>query len=213
MIGIYSITNSVNKKRYIGQSINIIERWRYHKKVLRKNVHNNAHLQKAWNLFGENSFEFIVLEECSKEDLSKLEKKWSDYYNTENTKCGYNIRKTGEINFISEETKKKISIAKKGITFSDSHKNNLSKNHFDFSRENGATFGKKMPNSSSVFYGVSYRKDRSKWCSQVVIDGKHIFLGNFAEEKLAALAYDNYVTKNKLSNPLNFIKEANNVSI
>jgi len=70
-----------------------------------------------------------------------------------------------------------------------------------------------MPNSSSVFYGVSYRKDRSKWCSQVVIDGKHIFLGNFAEEKLAALAYDNYVTKNKLSNPLNFIKEANNVSI
>ena len=30
MIGIYSITNKINGKRYIGQSININNRWKEH---------------------------------------------------------------------------------------------------------------------------------------------------------------------------------------
>lgn len=31
MIGIYSITNLINNKRYIGQSVNITDRWRAHR--------------------------------------------------------------------------------------------------------------------------------------------------------------------------------------
>ena len=38
MIGIYKITNNVNKKVYIGQSIDIKRRWREHKKC--KDLYN-----------------------------------------------------------------------------------------------------------------------------------------------------------------------------
>ena len=64
MIGIYSITNSGNGKRYIGQSIDIEKRWREHRWHLRANKHKNNHLQNAWNKYGETAFVFEVLEEC-----------------------------------------------------------------------------------------------------------------------------------------------------
>lgn len=72
--GIYIILNTKNSKVYIGQTArNIRGRWQAHKKELRGNYHNNRHLQRAWNKYGEKSFRFMVLEYCSVEQLNDRE--------------------------------------------------------------------------------------------------------------------------------------------
>lgn len=108
-IGIYKITNTVNGKVYIGQSINIEKRWKRHIYELSKNRHGNLHLQSAWNKYGSSSFVFKVLKICSKEKLNYYETYyWEQYRNN----C-YNLHKTGEAHNVSEETKKKISESSK----------------------------------------------------------------------------------------------------
>jgi group I intron endonuclease len=59
--GIYQILNKVNGKSYVGSAVNIKKRWAVHRHTLRNNK-NSPHLQKAWNKYGEESFEFNVLE-------------------------------------------------------------------------------------------------------------------------------------------------------
>lgn len=59
--GVYNITNKVNGHSYVGSSNDIKRRWRDHKSRLRGNRHNNDYLQNAWNLYGEENFEFKTL--------------------------------------------------------------------------------------------------------------------------------------------------------
>lgn len=66
--GVYMITNYVNSKRYIGSSIHIGQRLWEHRSHLRHNKHDNSHLQKAWNKYGEDNFNYSILEKCSPED-------------------------------------------------------------------------------------------------------------------------------------------------
>lgn len=93
MIGIYSITNLINGKKYIGQSINIENRFVRHKCELRKNRHVNRHLQASWNKYGEKNFKFNIIETCTKESLNNRENYWINYYNTLNN--GYNLDEGG----------------------------------------------------------------------------------------------------------------------
>ena len=72
--GIYQIVNIVNNKKYIGQSINIRDRFIRHKYQLNKNIHDNKKLQNAWNKYGKEFFKFEVLIECDRDCLEKLEK-------------------------------------------------------------------------------------------------------------------------------------------
>lgn len=44
----------------MGSSINIPRRFREHKKSLSANRHHCAHLQKAWNKYGPEAFEFVI---------------------------------------------------------------------------------------------------------------------------------------------------------
>ena len=80
MVGIYAIKNKVSGKIYIGQSTNIENRWYKHKTSLRHNYHGNYHLQCSWNKYGEDSFEFSVLEECEKDKLDEREIYWINYF-------------------------------------------------------------------------------------------------------------------------------------
>ena len=62
--GIYMIQNKVNGKIYIGQSVNIEDRWGEHKYELNKGYHHNKHLQRSWNKDGQENFEFTIICEC-----------------------------------------------------------------------------------------------------------------------------------------------------
>jgi group I intron endonuclease len=60
--GIYQIKNLKNNKIYIGSSKNIKERFLQHKYNLKNNKHCNPILQNSWNKYGEENFEFIIIE-------------------------------------------------------------------------------------------------------------------------------------------------------
>lgn len=113
--GIYAIKNRINNKMYVGKSVNIKKRKSYHFWLLRTNNHFNPKLQSAFNKYGEENFEFVILEKCNKDELDDKEIKYINRYNTIND--GYNICEGGEGSLgrtLSEETKQKISNANTG---------------------------------------------------------------------------------------------------
>lgn len=99
--GIYTITNKVTGKLYIGESLDIYRRWHdEHIPQLRKNRHYNKELQNDFNKYGEENFSFEVLERYSGNDpistkarililesyfITQFEKSGISIYNVENT--------------------------------------------------------------------------------------------------------------------------------
>lgn len=63
IIGVYLITNLKSQRVYIGESIDIYQRWERHKKDLVSNQHHNQALQNDYNLLGASYFKFTVLQE------------------------------------------------------------------------------------------------------------------------------------------------------
>lgn len=115
--GIYAILNKVNGKRYIGSSKNMKRRWCSHSSNLRLNRHRNIYLQRAWNKYGEDAFEFIVLLETTKEQLLLTEQLYLDTYWAEGL---YNTDPVaGGPPTMTEETRTKLSASRKGKKASD----------------------------------------------------------------------------------------------
>ena len=108
MIGIYKITNIENNKIYIGLSRNLLKRLYNHKYHLRRNTHQNDHLQKAWNKYGENSFKFEIIEVCEDDRLNEREIYWINYYGGYESDNLYNVRDGGDSQKHSKETIEKI---------------------------------------------------------------------------------------------------------
>lgn len=117
--GIYRILNSTNGKSYIGSSVDIKMRWRQHICDLRKRRHHSISLQRAWDKYGEQSFEFIVIEEV--DDISILFERETSYIAAENTAdglSGYNQVQFGGscLGFKhTQETRLKMSESQKKI--------------------------------------------------------------------------------------------------
>jgi len=88
--GVYSITNLVNGKRYIGRSIDIQARWALHIWKLKKGIHNNMHLQNAWDKYGPDSFRFEIVELCTPDVINDREIYYIALYNTTDSAKGYN---------------------------------------------------------------------------------------------------------------------------
>lgn len=91
MIGIYKITNKINKKVYIGQSKDIISRWNAHKYYT---YNNKTKLQNAFSKYGISNFDFEIIEECLISELDEKEKYWINYYNS--YEDGYNMTLGGQ---------------------------------------------------------------------------------------------------------------------
>lgn len=125
--GVYSITNIIDNKKYIGQSVDIYVRWRNHKSALRNNRHNNSHLQNAWNVYGEENFVFEILSVCSVDIIDDVEEEYIKLFDTMNRKHGYNMESGGHENkVLSDESKMIISIKHKGRKLTDEHKIKIS---------------------------------------------------------------------------------------
>ena len=94
--GIYEIKNTINNKRYIGQSVDIKKRIKQHKTTLKNNTHGNKHLQYAYNKYGERSFVFNIICQCHLNELDEKEifyiKKYNSFYD------GYNLTQGGDYN-------------------------------------------------------------------------------------------------------------------
>jgi group I intron endonuclease len=78
---IYAIVNKVNGKKYIGSTINIERRIKTHFRELRRGVHYNYQLQRAFSKHGEDSFMIVILDKCSEINKVIYEQKYIDLQN------------------------------------------------------------------------------------------------------------------------------------
>lgn len=144
LYGIYMITNNINGKVYIGQTIRpFIIRWKEHQGNLIKGIHHNKHLQNAYNKYGAKSFSFSIIELLPDEFIDEIYsnditiKKYNEILEWLNNKEIFYIKefrnKLGEINvynnttggkncLYTEEYKKHLSKIQKERCNTDEHK-------------------------------------------------------------------------------------------
>lgn len=114
--GIYKIVNKIDGKCYVGSSVDILGttytngRFYVHKRLLRLGKHHSIHLQRAYDIHGIDTFDFVIVEQVHPDDLMRTEQKYlnearknpSMYYN-----CSYD---SGRITMTPEIVEKiKIS--------------------------------------------------------------------------------------------------------
>lgn len=91
--GIYCITNLINGKQYIGQSIHIHTRINQH--FNGRGISHGSAIDSAILKYGGTNFEYAILEECSPTELNDKEIYYINYYNTM-APNGYNIATGGK---------------------------------------------------------------------------------------------------------------------
>ena len=64
--GIYKVTNKINGKVYIGQSVDIGKRWRQH-----MTAKDDIYFHKAIQKYGLDNFIWEVIEKCKKSELDE----------------------------------------------------------------------------------------------------------------------------------------------
>lgn len=118
---IYKITNKINNKCYIGQSIfNFNKRykggqwWKYTHNVILKN---------SIDKHGLENFEFEILEDVVKDinELNRLESFYADKFNSYRPN-GYNIRGCGDNKYVDDDLKKHLSTFRIGTNYSPENK-------------------------------------------------------------------------------------------
>lgn len=129
--GVYYILNKKNNKIYIGSSKRINRRFYEHRYFLNNQNHGNEHLQKAWNKYGEDNFEFGIIEifNGNDDELRDVEQIWMDYFSSYNKDVGYNISAFAEGSggyIVSEQTREKLKNFHMGRKASEETKQKLS---------------------------------------------------------------------------------------
>ncbi|NJO48147.1 MAG: GIY-YIG nuclease family protein [Leptolyngbyaceae cyanobacterium RM2_2_4] len=166
---IYKITNLINSKSYVGQTICSLEnRWAQHNsKSSRCRAISNA-LRK----YGKEKFTIEILVICN--SLKELNEQESIFIKKFNTLApnGYNLTSGGEGKTFSEESRSKISNAKKGKAYSEQFKKMRSesqtgKNHSDDTK-------KKMSDSAvGKLKTDSHRANISKSKTGISLSAEH----------------------------------------
>lgn len=89
--GIYKITNLKNGMCYVGQAVNIADRWRQHiKRGIGAEVPTRNKLYPAMLSIGVENFSFEIIEECERGLLNEREDYWQDYFQAK--EFGYSIK-------------------------------------------------------------------------------------------------------------------------
>ena len=114
--GIYGIQNTVNNKWYIGQSVSISKRKLYHFWSLKTGRHYNDYFQNSFKKHGRDAFSFFILEYVKQSQLDEREVYWIQTMNSL-IPNGYNLDSGGHNNHHhSLETRQKIRFSNLGIT-------------------------------------------------------------------------------------------------
>ena len=120
--GIYGLKNKTNGKWYVGQSVDINERWKTYR---RYGCKRQIKLYAALIKYGYENFEEVLLETCQQLYwiLDYREMYWIQKH--QSLANGYNLTKGGGGSWgrvLSDETKNKIRQSKVGQVLSEEHK-------------------------------------------------------------------------------------------
>lgn len=162
---IYKIENLCNGKLYVGQTVDFRSRKGSHLSALRRGKSANIYLQRAFDKYGENNFEFSILEFCEPSELNDREMYWIEILDTYNS--GYNMDKGGggiRGYHFTDEQKAKISAANKGRIVSDVAKQHMRENHAKLKGENHPAYGIPWRERTSIEGQISMRLKMSERC-------------------------------------------------
>lgn len=130
--GVYLITNITSGSRYVGSAVNLRRRWADHWRRLNRGIHDNTHLQNAFDCYGADAFNLRVLEYVERlEDrtafLNLLKDREQHYIDTVGPE--YNISQTaahpGHIPH-TPERRARMSLLRKGVPLPLEWRQNLS---------------------------------------------------------------------------------------
>ena len=120
--GVYLLTHIETGMKYVGQSVDIANRWRVHSKGL-----CTKRLGRTIAHYGWSAFSAEILEECDRVQLNEVEIKWVAHHDCISPK-GLNLTSGGCANhYISEETRMKHSIH--GLNLSEEARAKISAAH------------------------------------------------------------------------------------
>lgn len=198
--GIYTITNIVNNKIYIGYTKNFYARKHSHFSALNHNRHYNYFLQKSYNKYGKDNFIFEVLVECDTiEILPSIENYWCNILNTHNMKYGYNIAFTNPTGYnqYSKESRLKLSKALTGRKHTELSKQRMSES------AKGRIFSEETLDKISKSMKGKNTGKRGKRDSKIIEQTKNTWILKYQN------GYKNLLQKPVLQYDLegNFIKE------
>ena len=89
--GIYKITNLKNGMCYVGQAVNIADRWKQHiKRGIGADTPTRNKLYPAMLENGVENFSFELIEECPREKLNEREDYWQEFFKAK--EFGYSIK-------------------------------------------------------------------------------------------------------------------------
>lgn len=166
---VYKITNLINSKIYVG----------IHKycgpKIDTKYWASGILITDALKKYGKSNFHREIIEWCySKEELNSKEEYWIKELDACNLEIGYNLAAGGFHNggnqlghITTSETRRKISIAKKGYIPSDEARHNLSISHIGL-KQSAETIEKRLTKNRGKLRSVEQRKRLSQRCKNRV---------------------------------------------
>ncbi len=125
---IYTITNTINNKIYVGQTFQKPERrWNQHIYYSKCKPNKSPHLYSSMIKHGIDNFKFEVIAQTSSLSVCNyLEETYIEEFKSTDRNFGYNIKKGGDNHKLSQESKDKMSKAHKGKKFSQDTKNKMS---------------------------------------------------------------------------------------
>lgn len=160
---IYTITNIVNGKVYVGKTINKIRRWKEHRYDSKT---SDAKLYRAIRKYGLSNFKFdVVFCVTSPDFIEDIEQEFVSLYDSYEN--GYNNTKGGAGNLLyvfDYEFKRKCGESFRGKTLSSDHKRKISEsnkgrhNHDGVSNPNfdSKIYHFKNKNSDEEFVGTRF---------------------------------------------------------
>lgn len=123
---IYAIVNNVTRDMYVGSAVAVNRRWSAHRRDLAKHCHYNTRLQRAYDKYGANAFDWEIVQFVdNKAELIAREQFWMNFFAPV-----YNGRPVANSPLgtkHSAETRAKMSAAAKKKVFTEEHKQNISK--------------------------------------------------------------------------------------
>lgn len=157
-ICIYKITNLINNKVYIGQTITgIVNRWKGH-------IYKDGcrFLHNAIYKYGKENFKIEVIEYCDKDSLDEREIYWISYYKSNNRKYGYNILvggnngRKGLYKLSKSKIQEIINLEKQGVTHTEIGK------RFNINRKTVTFILKRETNYKNKRVSLEERGDRQQ---------------------------------------------------